>query len=110
LRRNSLSTTLSKVVVPVEFPNKKSGTGGTILHAKKQNTPIVGILPKHNKALKSTKLNFIDEKIDYYEFDSNFEQLLIKVFSIYFSDHDWSDNPKVRQERFFKVLVKRVMQ
>ena len=112
LRRNSIQTTLSQAIIPIEFPKRQSGTGSTILNAKKMGIPLFGILPKSTseRSLQSTKQNFAEEKIEVYEFDKEIEETIVDVLSKLLKNHNWFPGPKERQSRFFSILVDRVMQ
>lgn len=102
LRRNELVASLSQVVIPVECPSMKSGTGATIRRALNLGTPVVGILPpaQRNNSLRRTEKALEELRIPIYDYPlenrtKSLWNYLIKVVP----DHSWTQD-KSRLDRF----------
>ncbi len=112
LRRNALQVALSRAVFPIEFPKQQSGTGGTILRSKKLGVPVIGIVPREiqSKSMLATRSNFELEHIPIHVMEADLESQIVGILKEILPEHPWYPGPEKRQQRFFSVLTKRVLQ
>ena len=112
LRRNELQAAFAKVVIPIECPTLQSGTGATIRRAMHLGTPIVGVVPANvdEQSLLETKM--ILSELGHPVFtvlNSNSQDFWNKLNEI-FPVHDWEPNLRARQDRFFRIIERPIIE
>lgn len=111
LRRNKLQAAMSRVLIPVECPSMKSGTGATIRRAISINTPVIGIIPAgtNSESMLMTKRNLEDLDFPVFEVFSDNSKEFWRYLEEKLPDHDWVPNHIARQGRFFKKIEKIIL-
>ena len=112
LRRNEIQVALSRVLVPIECPDLASGTGATIRRASKIGTDVIGIITENTKekSLIETKANLqrLGHKVFTVTSQNSIE--LWDYLKSKIPDHDWTINHKSRQDRFFNIIEKQILE
>lgn len=108
LRRNSIIAALSKVIIPVESPSLRSGTGSTIRRAIKMGVPVIGldVADTAVEKLIETQKSLARANIQTYPFsfqnNQEFFMHLQKILGI--KKYDLSSAK--RKERFLRLIAK----
>lgn len=110
LRRNELQAGLSGAVIPLETPSLTSGTGATIRRAQRLKVPVVGLVPDRteSQSLIKTRNNLRESGIPVFDFRESGDGEYWDFFEKLIPTHDWSFNPKPRQDKFFESIIEKV--
>jgi DNA protecting protein DprA len=111
LRRNELQVAMAQVLIPIECPSLESGTGATIRRAINLGTPVVGVVPTNTSehSLISTRTNLVKSGCTVFSLTDggavDFWAYLIRLIN-----PTINSDPSARQDRFFRIVEKQILQ